>query len=190
MATQATPDLSISIPDAAPPVAIVPIALPPQQPTPPALAIPDSPEITKYAVKSAVRLAIFCIVGALILCLVLMVRGLHSTDVVLIRVLLSCVAVFVAAGFVAIGFSLFLIKADGALKATFATGTNASSLDTSAPGLAVVACAVVVMYLALHMKFSAADPVDDQPAFATKSISDATTSSDAGPLGGTAEVLK
>jgi hypothetical protein len=110
--------------------------------------------LTIVGMRGAIALAGVSLVGALGLCLKLVFTGINSHDVLLVRVLLSCVAVFVATGFGALGFGLFLIKAEGALKASIKTGETPSTLETTAPGLAVFVCATIIMYLALHMSFS------------------------------------
>jgi hypothetical protein len=136
---------------------------PKTEPTPVGMPQP----LAVLAMRGALWLAFVCILGALALCVFLVVRGIASSDVILIRVLLSCIAVFVATSFAAFGFALFLIKAEGALKAKLESGAQTQSLETTAPGLVVFICAVVVMYLALHMKLSepASDGVADNRTF-------------------------
>lgn len=155
----------------------------------------NASRLTSRALTGAIGLAFTSIIGALLLCGVLVVQGITSSDVLLIRVLTSCVAVFIATGFAAFGFALFLIKADGALKAQIQTGTTPNTLETTAPGLAVFVCAVVVMYLALHMEITGnrTGENDDNKPTPTESVpTDAGVGTQAkdSPLGGPMEAIQ
>jgi len=97
-----------------------------------------------------------CLIFALLLCWRLVSHALIGTpDVLLIRVLLSCVAAFIGMGFACLGFGLFLIRARGSFSASgTAAGAGApTQLATNAPGLVVVVCATVVIGLALQLSW-------------------------------------
>jgi hypothetical protein len=160
---------------------------------------PRPESLTVLAMRGALGLAFVGILGALVLCVFLVVRGITSADVILIRVLLSCIAVFVATSFAAFGFALFLIKAEGALKAKLEGEAQTQTLETTAPGLVVFICAVVIMYLALHMKLTEPVRVDlaanrtfsgsaQAEGSAGSAATDGSDGSAAAPLGG--EVTK
>jgi hypothetical protein len=137
-----------------------------------------SSPLTAAALWGAMGLAFIGILGGLVLCVVLVVRGMGSTDILTIRMLLSCVAIFVGTAFGALGFALFLIKAEGAFRAKMAGGDSRSGMiDTTAPGLIVFLCATVIIYLSLHMQFN----VEPAGAAASPSVHSA-----AAPVGGAA----
>lgn len=133
------------------PLASPPVPGPVSQP---GATAPTSSRLTTTALWGALLLAGIGILGGLVLCMVLIFKG-FGKDILTVRLLLSCVAIFVGTSFAALGFALFLIKAEGALRATGASnGGQQGSLETTAPGLIVFLCATVVIYLALHMQFS------------------------------------
>lgn len=77
-------------------------------------------------------------------------------EVSLLRLLLSNAGIYVGMALASLGFALFLIKAEGSLRAqahSMPTGGPSSpssvALDASAPGLVFVICATVVLYFSL-----------------------------------------
>lgn len=134
--------------------------------------------LTTAALWGAMGLAFVGILGGLVLCVVLVLRGLTSTDTIIVRVLLSCVAIFVGTAFGALGFALFLIKAEGAFRARLVGGERRGFVDTTAPGLIVFLCATVIIFLSLHMQFSVSGDTPSRPA-SVRDVAD-----DHGPLGG------
>lgn len=101
-------------------------------------------------------LAFVCIFGAGALCLKVLVIADGDIDVLVLRLLMSCVACAIAMGFACLGFGLFLIRARGEFRATSggaAPATAARTIESNAPGLIVVVCATVIMWLALRVRF-------------------------------------
>lgn len=64
------------------------------------------------------------------------------------RLLVTVLVCFLGMGFACLGFGLFVVGASGAFKGS-TTGKSVVNVDTAAPGLVVMVCATVVIYLAL-----------------------------------------
>jgi hypothetical protein len=103
-----------------------------------------------------VLLVFACIVGAGALCYSLMTHSFdgRTDEELTVRLMLSCVGCFIGLAFACLGFGLFLIQAQGAFEASGTTGAKSTTLKTSAPGLVVVVCATVVMWLSLEVHFT------------------------------------
>jgi hypothetical protein len=93
-----------------------------------------------------------------------------------LRLLLSCVACFIAMGFASIGFGLFLIRAEGVFRAAGGSEGPGSStklgIATTAPGLVVMVCATIVLWRALDTPFKRVEengPASGAPATASGS---------------------
>lgn len=116
-----------------------------------------SPEIPQRIVMTTAVLTLVCVVFALLLCgLVIYCAMQQRASELMIRLLMSCVACFVGLAFASLGFGLFLLRARGGFRARLDAGQGTSSpalLESTAPGLVVVVCATVVMWLALRVKF-------------------------------------
>src|SRR5688500_7617871 len=108
----------------------LPGAKPPPQPAPVEGGTPSQPHAARdlLLVGTYVSgvLVLACIVGALYLCwnIIALVED-GKTGGVNLRLLMSCVACFVAMAFGCLGFGLFLIQARGTFSASHSTGEHA-----------------------------------------------------------------
>ncbi|AGC43176.1 hypothetical protein MYSTI_01844 [Myxococcus stipitatus DSM 14675] len=123
---------------------------------------------SKVALAGLIVAAII-VIGALaaagVLCFVVINSSLNtSPNPLILRLLLSCVAMFIAMGFAGLGFGLFLIGAEGLFKLTGTVSTPNSTtparaaLESTAPGLIVVVCATVILWGALQITFEVTQP--------------------------------
>ena len=102
--------------------------------------------------------AILFVIGSLIVVGILSFRALGlvdsgKADPLQLRLLLSSTALFIAVAFASLGFGLFLIGAEGSFRLQGGQGSRIPLLETTAPGLVVLVCATVVVYLALRVSF-------------------------------------
>ncbi|HEY4245031.1 MAG TPA: hypothetical protein VGM88_34685 [Kofleriaceae bacterium] len=147
----------------------------------------EGSDTVRFATRGALILAFTGIFGGLLLSVILLVKGISSRDFLTIRMMLSSIAIFVATSFGALGFALFLIKADGAFRAQIVDpNAKTTQLETTAPGLVVFLCATVIMYFALKMElnvgvdsFDSAKPPIHLPVSPPKAAEQAPA-----PLGG------
>lgn len=116
-----------------------------------------SPEIPSSVVRVTAGLTLTCIVFALVLCgLVIYCAMQGRASELMIRLLMSCIACFVGLAFASLGFGLFLLRARGGFRAKVEGGEakrGPALLESTAPGLVVVVCATIVMWLALRVRF-------------------------------------
>jgi hypothetical protein len=162
MVTAIAPEHGTPKPLAGEPGASAPAASPPAASPPAAEALLDvsivSPEIPKSIVRVTATLTGLCIVFALALCALVIVCAMQQrASELMIRLLMSCVACFVGLAFASLGFGLFLLRARGGFRARIdGAGTPnvpPALLESTAPGLVVVVCATIVMWLALRIRF-------------------------------------
>lgn len=98
-----------------------------------------------------------CIVFALLLCWKVIASAVDKQpSELMIRLLLSCIGCFVGVAFACLGFGLFLLRAQGAFRATIGTtrALPGTIIESSAPGLIVVVCGTVVLWLSLTVQFT------------------------------------
>jgi hypothetical protein len=100
------------------------------------------------------------------------------------RIELSTLVCFLGMAFACLGFGLFLIGATGAFKGSTTGKQSAINVETAAPGLVVMVCATIVIYLALD-SIKPPAPVAVAPAAATEAK--ATVPGDAGALDATGD---
>lgn len=183
--------LDIAPPQAAPPAGTPPAQTPPAQAPAPGPFDRDehSPPIPTSIITATSILTGICILFSMALCL-LVINGAmkdHPSSIT-IRLLMSCIACFVGLAFASLGFGLFLLRARGSFRARV-DGTGSSPpalLESTAPGLIVIVCATVVMWLALRVRFeettttavpSVSKPAQVNPTTAeTKPVITTTTS--------------
>jgi hypothetical protein len=120
----------------------------------------ESPEIPAGVVRVTAGLTLTCIVFALVLCgLVIYCAMQGRATELMIRLLMSCIACFVGLAFASLGFGLFLLRARGGFRARVEGSEGGEPkrgpavLESTAPGLVVVVCATIVMWLALRVRF-------------------------------------
>lgn len=77
----------------------------------------------------------------------------RGIDPLALRLVLSSTALFIAIAFASLGFGLFLIGAEGSFKMEGSVQGKWPGFETTAPGLVVVVCATVVVFLALRISF-------------------------------------
>jgi hypothetical protein len=105
--------------------------------------------------------------------------GLTDTNVtVLGRFHLSTLVIFIAMAFACLGFGLFLVGATGAFKGNAKDAGRTVGLDTAAPGLVVIVCATIVIYLAIDLVRPVAPVASAAPASGSDAGSNAA---DQGP---------
>jgi hypothetical protein len=152
--------------------------------SPPAHAARDLLLVGTY-VSGALVLA--CIVGALYLCwnIIALVED-GRTGGVNLRLLMSCVACFVAMAFGCLGFGLFLIQARGTFSASHGKGEgHRTAIESTAPGLIVIVCATVIMFLALDGDFKMGAPASVRHVDADATGADPVTAAAAQSAGPT-----
>jgi hypothetical protein len=135
-------------------------------PTPEERAAELRHQVLRLGTWASCGLAFLCIVGAGGLCVMLLSKGLRpeGADPLVLKLVVSCVATFVAMGFGCLGFGLFLIHAEGAFRAG-GDGTGwKGRLETSAPGLVVFVCATVILVVAMQNKFEYTTRTTSSPA--------------------------
>jgi hypothetical protein len=116
----------------------------------------QSPPIPTVIVTVTSILTGACMLFAMILC-VYVIRGAmrDRPSELTIRLLMSCIACFVGLAFASLGFGLFLLRARGSFRARMdgVGGEPPALIESTAPGLIVIVCATVVMWLALRVHF-------------------------------------
>lgn len=136
--------------------------------------------LARIGMIGALGLSFITIVGAVGLCVYLLVTFSHGeVNPLVLRLLLSAIACFIAVSFGILGFALFLIQAEGTFKGNVAReGKSALGLETTAPGLIVFLCATVILWLALKMNITL--HTDDDPAAKDPPAKDPAAEIDAG----------
>lgn len=137
-------------------------------PTPPP-PLPPRPlsGFGKAGLVVAALIAVLSLAGAFSLCMVIVFgaggeRLSGSTGPLMVRLLISCVTIFIAMGFCGVGFGLFVIGAEGNFRVQTQGEPLSStkgvklptSLETSAPGLVVIVCATVIILAGLQIEWS------------------------------------
>jgi hypothetical protein len=116
-----------------------------------------SPEIPTSIVRWTAALTLVCIVFALALCAFVIYGAMQGrSSELMIRLLMSCIACFVGLAFASLGFGLFLLRARGGFRARVERGDGTPApalLESTAPGLVVVVCATIILWLALRVRF-------------------------------------
>lgn len=120
------------------------------------------PGLLAFGYYSSTILVLLCLAAAAVMSYIVVSRAaLEEPDALLIRLALSCIAIFIGLAFACLGFGLFLIQAEGALDAQHegAGQSTRSRISVTAPGLAVVICATCIIYFALQVQFTIQRPI-------------------------------
>ena len=142
-----------------------------------------------WALGGAMFFVALSLIGLIVLSFKIIALANDQIDPLRARFLLAAVALFISVAFAAMGFGLFLIGAQGTFKSGGQTQKEASWLpafEAGAPGLVLIVCATVVVYLALRADFPNA-AVTGAESSTDAGRADAGSALDAGarPDGGT-----
>jgi len=160
--TNGSASVPVSAPVLVPEPVPVPVPAPASAPPQPGSDVFDgdeaSPEIPGRVVLATSILTGACIIFAMVLC-VIVIRGAMNdrASELTIRLLMSCIACFIGLAFASLGFGLFLLRARGRFRARIDGGSGGTErptlLESTAPGLVVIVCATVVIWLSLSVRF-------------------------------------
>ncbi|GAB4565221.1 MAG: hypothetical protein Tsb0020_15920 [Haliangiales bacterium] len=105
-----------------------------------------------YIMSSVLVMA--SLVFALILSYIVIRVG-ENPNLIALRLMMSCIAMFIGMAFACLGFGLFLINAKGGLEAEQSGlgGQATMKLSATAPGLVAMLCATAIVYQSLNIEF-------------------------------------